>query len=159
MKSHNALVSTREQDAGVVAALGPEVVEVAAAAVSMAEEVVDAEGEVTEAVAVVAVVMIAAGRKTFKKYCISFLRFSCIFSRIIHYRTLVVRLYQNLALKSSEQVRKAASVGEWVMYRTEPLWPRDKSCFLDALRESQQHNEVVASSGNMTKSSVWLKAA
>ena len=40
-----------------------------------------------------------------------------------------------------------------------PLCPRESSCFLAALLESQQQSEVVASSGNMTKSSVWLNTA
>ena len=69
------------------------------------------------------------------------------------------RLNQNLALKSSEQVRKAACVGEWTIMRTAELWPRESSCFRLAFLASQQQSEVVASSGNMTKSSVWLKMA
>ncbi len=59
-------------------------------------------------------------------------------------------LYQKRALKSSEQVRKAGELGEWVMYLTTPLWPRDRSCLRDAFLASQQHSEVVTSSGNIT---------
>ena len=57
---------------------------------------------------------------------------------------------QNLALKSSEQVRNAGAVLEWTMDLTTPLWPSDSSCFLEAFLASQQQREVVASSGNMT---------
>ena len=59
-------------------------------------------------------------------------------------------LTQNLALKSSEHVRKAEEVGECTMCRTAPLWPKDSSWRRVAERESQQHNDVVASSGNKT---------
>ena len=69
------------------------------------------------------------------------------------------RLNQNLALKSSEQERKAAWVGEWTNHLTGPLWPSDKSCFLLAFLASQAQRLVVASSGNITKSSLWLKTA
>ena len=69
------------------------------------------------------------------------------------------RLNQNLARKSSEQERKAAWVGEWTSHLTGPLWPSDKSCFLLAFLASQAQRLVVASSGNMTKSSVWLNTA
>ena len=69
------------------------------------------------------------------------------------------RLNQNLALKSSEQERKAAWVGECTSQRTGPLCPSDRSCFLLAFLASQAQREVVASSGNMTKSSLWLKTA
>ena len=41
------------------------------------------------------------------------------------------RLNQKRARKSSEQVRKAASVGECVIKRTAPLCPRESSCFLE----------------------------
>lgn len=61
-----------------------------------------------------------------------------------------VLLYQNLALKSSEQVRNAACVGECAIRRTGPLCPRDINCFLEAFREFQAQSEVVASSGNKT---------
>ena len=37
--------------------------------------------------------------------------------------------------------------------------PRESKFFLWALRASQAQREVVASSGNMTKSSVWLNIA
>ena len=59
-------------------------------------------------------------------------------------------MYQNLALKSSEQVRNAGDTGECDMCLTTPLCPRESSCFREALRESQQHRDVVASSGNIT---------
>ena len=54
------------------------------------------------------------------------------------------RLNQNLALKSSEQERKAAWVGEWTSHLTGPLWPSDKSCFLLAFLASQAQRLVVA---------------
>ena len=60
------------------------------------------------------------------------------------------RLNQKRARKSSEHVRNAASVGECVIKRTAPLCPRESSCFLEAFRESQQHRDVVTSSGNIT---------
>ena len=41
------------------------------------------------------------------------------------------RLNQKRARKSSEQVRKAASVGECVIKRTAPLCPSESSCFLE----------------------------
>ena len=72
---------------------------------------------------------------------------------------LMSLLYQNLALKSSEQVRNAGEEGEWQKYLTTPLWPRERSCFREAFRASQQHSEVVFSSGNMTKSSEWFRIA
>ena len=59
-------------------------------------------------------------------------------------------LHQYRARMSSEQVRKAGLVGEWTICLTAWLWPSDNSCFRLALRASQQHNDVVASSGNMT---------
>ena len=68
-------------------------------------------------------------------------------------------LYQNRALKSSEHVRNAGVDGECTMCRTTPLWPRERSCLREAFRESQQQSDVVASSGNMTKSSLWLNTA
>ena len=69
---------------------------------------------------------------------------------LLSYLCGIGRLNQNRARKSSEHVRNAASVGECVIKRTAPLWPKDNSCFLEAFRESQQHKDVVASSGNIT---------
>lgn len=65
-----------------------------------------------------------------------------------------VLLYQNRARKSSEHVKNAACVGECAINLTAPLCPKDINCFLEAFLEFQAHRDVVASSGNNTKSSV-----
>lgn len=61
-----------------------------------------------------------------------------------------ILLNQNLALKSSLHVKNAGAVGEWTINLTGPLCPNDSNCFLDAFREFHAHNDVVASSGNIT---------
>src|SRR5687768_3590072 len=50
-------------------------------------------------------------------------------------------------------------VGECAKKRTGLLWPRLSSFWRSALRASQVHRLVVRSSGNITKSSVWLNDA
>uniref|UniRef100_A0A1A9VE18 Uncharacterized protein n=1 Tax=Glossina austeni TaxID=7395 RepID=A0A1A9VE18_GLOAU len=60
------------------------------------------------------------------------------------------RRYQKRARKSSEHVRKAGELGECVIKRIGPLWPKDIKFKRQLLREFQEHKEVVASSGNKT---------
>lgn len=63
---------------------------------------------------------------------------------------LLARRYQKRARKSSEQVRNAGEIGECVIKRTGPLWPKDIRFKRLLFREFQEHKDVVASSGNNT---------
>lgn len=65
-------------------------------------------------------------------------------------QSVVVRRHQKRALKSSLQVMKPGLVGEWTMQRTMLLCPRLSRFFLSAERLSQQHSEMVRSSGSST---------